>query len=409
MEQIIEIHLLPAKDGDCLLIQIGHEINLLVDTGYQATYTDYLRPLLNSLAAKGQKLDRCIITHVDADHISGAVKKLFPENQDAAQPQVIPIIQVWHNSYRHLPHTTESKFDGLTYSDGDIIDSLKAQGAAALDTEQHESAQQITGKQGSMLGALLLKYQYNWNTDAEQGAIMAPLTVALTPEVKCRILSPTPAKLGRLVSQWKSELTAMGFEAALDKDAPFDDALECWLLLEENSSVTTAQPIAEVIPQSAEYYLQTAFKEDNAPVNGSSIAFVLEANGKRILLLGDAHPSVIMQELHRLYADEPQPWWFDCIKLSHHGSFANNSPGLLSATDSDCYLISTNGGGGHHPDPETLAHIVTRSLSRTGCVRHIYCNYPTLNIQQFSQAKWQTKYHYAITIAPEGQVLVVGV
>ncbi|MBF9221379.1 MBL fold metallo-hydrolase [Hymenobacter ruricola] len=403
----IQVHLLPARNGDCLLISAGPALHLLLDTGFKSTYTEFLKPLLQSLAADGQQLSHCIITHIDEDHIAGAVEGLFPDNQDADQPQVIPINQVWHNSYRHLALQTGPVAENLPPADRAILRSLVSRGAAVLASGQPRSLRPISGSQGSVLGGLLLKYHYAWNTDADRGAIVAPLTVQLAPEVRCQVLSPVAAGLRRLAGSWERELTKLGFTSQLRSGSLFDDAYEFWQLAEKTNSATITQPIAASTHASPILYRQTPFKEDTSPTNGSSIAMLLEADGRRILLLGDAHPSVILQELRRLLAAEASPWWFDCIKLSHHGSFANNSPELLQATDSDCYLFSTNGGKHHHPNPATLAWIVTRPLTRPGQLRKICCNYPTPTVQLFDRVDWQTHYHYTLSIAPDGQPLVV--
>ena len=258
-----------------------------------------------------------------------------------------------------------------------------------------------------MLGGLLLKHHYAWNTDAGGGAIMAPLAVQLASQVQCQVLSPVATGLRRLAVSWEKELTKLGFTSQLRSGASFDDAYEYWQLAEKTNSATLTQPIAASAPASPMLYRQTLFKEDTSPANGSSIAVLLEADGRRLLLLGDAHPSVILQELRRVLVHETPPWWFDCIKLSHHGSFANNSPELLEATDSDCYLFSTDGGQHHHPDPATLAWVVTRPLTRAGQVRRVCCNYPTPSVQLFDRADWQAHHHYTLSIAPEGQPLVV--
>ena len=403
----IQIHLLPAREGDCLLISVGPDWHLLVDTGYRATYTDYLKPLLQELAAAGKQLSHCIITHIDADHISGAVEGLFPENQGADQPQVIPIGQVWHNSYRHLALPAEPVAEQLPSADQAILRSLISRGAAAISNGQPSSPQPISGRQGSVLGSLLLKHRYAWNTDAGQSAIVAPLAVQLGPGVRCQLLSPVAVGLRRLAGSWERELTKMGFASQLRSGALFDDAYEFWQLADKTTPVPSIQPIGASSPASPMHYRQTLFTEDTSRTNGSSIAILLEADGRRMLLLGDAHPSVILQELRRVLAAEAAPWWFDCIKLSHHGSFANNSPELLEATDSDCYLFSTDGGKHHHPDPATLSWVVTRPLTRPGQVRKICCNYLTPNVQLFARADWQDQYHYTLSIAPDGQPLIV--
>jgi hypothetical protein len=403
----IQVHMLPARNGDCFLVSAGLGLHLLLDTGFKSTYIESLKPLLQALAAAGHQLSHCIITHIDEDHIAGAVEGLFPDNQDADKPHVIPINQVWHNSYRHLALPAEPVAEDLPPTDKAILRSLVSRGVAALASGKPQPLGPISGRQGSALGGLLLKYRYAWNTEAGQGAIVAPLAVQLAPEVRCQVLSPVTAGLRRLANSWERELTKLGFASQLRGGALFDDAYEFWQLAEKINSATPTRPIAASTPSSPMFYRQTPFKEDSSVTNGSSIAILLEADGRRMLLLGDAHPSIIMQELRRLLAAEASPWWFDCIKLSHHGSFANNSPELLENTDSDCYLFSTNGGKHHHPDLATIAWVVTRPLTRPGQVRRICCNYPTPNVQLFDRTDWQAQYQYTLSIASDGQSLVV--
>jgi hypothetical protein len=404
MSQPLLITMLPAEDGDCLLLSLGSEAHLLLDSGRLSTYTNHLRPLLLSQAMHGQPLDCCIITHVDADHITGAVDGLFAENGHAASPSLVTIQQVWHNSYRHIPLKIGPVTGALSAADQAVLQQFVARGRAALARNPAPGARPIGARQGTMLGALLLKHGYAWNTDAEQGAIQVPLVAEVAPGMRLRVLSPTSAGLQGLLGRWRRVLTAMGLASQLRSGTPFDDAYEWWLLSDRSAIPTSPRLIGA--PVSPEALLQTPFQEDTSSANGSSIAVVMEAGGRRVLLLGDAHPSVVLQELEGLYANEPRPWWFDCIKLAHHGSFANNSPALLQATDSDCYLFSTNGRNGH-PDPATIAWVVTRTLSRSGKMRRLCCNYDTPTMRQFARADWQTQYSYEIEVAPAGQPLIV--
>src|SRR5690606_1735701 len=103
--------------------------------------------------------------------------------------------------------------------------------------------------------------------------------------------------------------------------------------------------------------------------NGSSIAFILQVQNKRILFLADAHPGMIVQSLDE-YQNEGTII-FDLIKVSHHGSFGNISRELLNKIDSERYIISTNGQKHGHPDKETIAHIIT---TKADFHRKLYCN-----------------------------------
>lgn len=402
----VEIYFMQARDGDCILLRYSSGVNLLVDTGYHATYTEHLKPRLLEWARAGQGLDYCIITHVDADHIEGAVEGLFPDNQASDNPCVIYIGQVWHNSYRHL-RQNYGHINPSSPADSTILKSIVGRKTTS-HSDIISGLRLLNAKQGTSLSAQLVKYGYAWNTSAGEGPLVAPFRVDLAPGIICQLISPVSAGLTKLASRWETELAKRGVKGRHGYSELMEEAYEFWQQTERWLPSPVARPIVSTVATSPIAYLKTPFLEDKSPTNGSSLAFVLEEENTRLLLLGDAHPSVVLDELTRLYGVQlPQPWWFDCIKLSHHGSFANNSPALLQATDSDCYLISTNGGRHHHPDLATLAWVVTRPLSRLGQIRQLYCNYLTPTVAQFNRSDWQETYHYTIKIATPEQPLTI--
>lgn len=389
----VELYLLPARDGDCLLLRCGTKVGILLDTGYHETYLNYLKTRLVTWAAEGQALDYCIVTHVDADHIEGAVRGLFPENQAADSPHIISIRQVWHNSYRHLRLRSDVTAPPPA-ADEMVLKSFL--GGSAPRRRATMGPRLLNARQGTSLSAQLVKYQYAWNTVTHGGPLVVPLTAELGPRLICHLVSPTSAGLARLAGRWETELTKRGVQAKRRSDALMEEAYEFWQQV-EHQPPAPARLIAAAGKLPTDY-LAITFTEDKSATNGSSLAFVLESATERLLLLGDAHPSVVLSELTRLCAAEATPWWFAAIKLSHHGSFANNSPALLQATDSDTYLISTDGGRHQHPDLATLAWVVTRPLSRPGQLRTLYCNYLTPHVIYFNRADWQDAYHYAIVV-----------
>ena len=83
-----------------------------------------------------------------------------------------------------------------------------------------------------------------------------------------------------------------------------------------------------------------AYTRDRAPANGSSTAFVARYGRGSVLCAADAHAEVLEAALDRL---GPGPHPFTAVKLSHHGSKHNLSPGLLSRIRSKHWLVSTNG------------------------------------------------------------------
>ena len=70
----------------------------------------------------------------------------------------------------------------------------------------------------------------------------------------------------------------------------------------------------------------SVFKQDTAKPNGSSIVLLLEHDGAKALLTGDAFPSVVLAGVERLLADRAATRLaVDAFKTPHHGSRANVS------------------------------------------------------------------------------------
>jgi hypothetical protein len=94
--------------------------------------------------------------------------------------------------------------------------------------------------------------------------------------------------------------------------------------------------------------------EDRSPTNLSSIILLAEAEGRRILLTGDAKAAQILDGLRAAgRLTEGKPYVVDLLKVGHHGSRANASLELFQQVHARHYVISANGKHGN-PDRETL-------------------------------------------------------
>lgn len=113
-------------------------------------------------------------------------------------------------------------------------------------------------------------------------------------------------------------------------------------------------------------------------INRSSIAFLLEAEGKTLLMMGDADPWVVSNKLRELGFSELNPMKVDLMKVSHHGSRNNICNELLGILDCNQYLFSTNGGFGnsYHPDRETLAKLLCNAKNKGNNGVKLFFNYP---------------------------------
>jgi beta-lactamase superfamily II metal-dependent hydrolase len=100
---VFEIEMLPAREGDCLWLRYGSAKmprQILVDAGRSATYQKDLRPRLLALPPRQRTFELFVITHIDRDHIEGALDLL----EDDSLP--VRFKQIWFNGYDHL-HSAE--------------------------------------------------------------------------------------------------------------------------------------------------------------------------------------------------------------------------------------------------------------------------------------------------------------
>jgi hypothetical protein len=322
---MFRIEMLPAGHGDSLLITYGQPDaphRVLIDGGPYYAFEDAkiveretLANRLRALIAAGEPLELLVITHVDADHIEGAVKLL------ASRTAELVIEDVWFNGWRHL----------LPQPPG-VLGPV----------------------QGEMLSGLIQDQGLTWN-GAFDGAAVAVTPDESLPQVtlpggmSLTLLSPTPPKLETLADVWADVLRQEG----LDPDAP-DEALARLRKSKRLRPVVLAREEIN-IPELAE----EEFEGDDSEANGSSIAFVAEYDGKRCLFSGDAHPSVLEPAVRQLLEGRGEcRLHLDAFKIPHHGSKSNISRALLELLACPNYLVSTNGNYFDHPDREAMARII---------------------------------------------------
>lgn len=327
---MIRIEMLPASFGDCLLIEYGTDAKrhrILIDAGLKKTYRETLAPRLAALDGGAPvELELLVVTHIDRDHICGILPLL------KANPPVIAPKQVWFNARVHLDPADDT------------------QGVA----------------EGEELGKLLAKKKIPWNTSfgtSGEKAVRVPdegplPVVPLDGGAVLTLLSPYQKQLTKLAGAWDDELGAWDVDPDGDEDAPEDDDL----------LGAKAEPLDGLDADIMNELLETTLTEDKTAPNGSSIAFLFEYDGKRILFGADAYPSVMLASLERLSGDRVR---LDAFKLSHHGSKNNISAALLEKIECPRFLVSSDGSAYGHPNPETLALIV----SSTNKPKHLCFNY----------------------------------
>jgi beta-lactamase superfamily II metal-dependent hydrolase len=286
----------------------------LVDGGLSRTYIHKKRPqilkkLLEKIKEANQRIDLLVLSHVDEDHIAGLLAgfklgELLEELTD----------KVWFNSgkliFEHFNQTPDETNlvdlgSNLTGTDVDNQTSI-GQGVkfevfiTAKGIWDHELI--VAGQVHELFG------------------------------IKFTMLSPNEDKLRKLLVKWEREKPdSLTSSTDTDYDSSFAALLE-----------------------------NDQFENDTSIHNGSSIAFIFEYEDKRLLLTGDAHDEVIVENVRKLGFNENNPLLLDYVKLSHHGSKYNTSPEFLSIINCQHFIISTNANRHGLPNKRTLARIVAQ-------------------------------------------------
>lgn len=315
---IFRLTMHPASDGDALLLSWGEDNaphHALIDLGRSGDYR-HLKPLLQQAG----QFELFTITHIDIDHIGGVVS-LFKETKLPFTPK-----HIWFNAYDQLVAAR----------------NRLPPRSVTLGTNQGEQVSQGIGNNNWPLNKQFASTVVS--VDSPEGSQPIPFPGGLT----LRLLSPSDTKLAQLLPAWDNELQKARMRLG-DADAPPPARAGGHVAMGGiNVDSLVSQP----------------FSKDTSAPNGSSIAFLAEFEGKRILLGADAHADVIEASLSALGASKDSPYPIACLKVPHHGSKANTSPALLDLIDCSCFAFSTNGTQHDHPDPETIARILKKYQER---------------------------------------------
>jgi metallo-beta-lactamase superfamily protein len=354
---VFTIQMLPARQGDALLVEYGPADaprRILLDGGTPGTKTD-LRARLLELGPPPLTFELLVITHVDGDHIGGVLEMLEDD------PAIAAFGDVWFNAWRHLPGN-ENDFFGPVQGER-LTGWLDANGAA------------WNAGFGNAAAAV-----------AEAGALPE---FDLADDMHVTVVTPGPGELAELRPVWEAEVRAAGLEPGV----PFDEIFEVPFSAVPFAGVPTR---AEVEAMAA-----TAFESDDSEANGASISLLLEHDGRSALLTGDAHSDPLVRGVTRLLeARGIDRLEVDVFKLPHHGSQRNVSVELLELVHARSYLFSTNGSSFGHPDPEAVARVALKAAGSRLCF-----NYAD-RAGVWSEPSLMGELGYSILVPGEGRLTV---
>ncbi len=339
------IEMLPANEGDALWIEYGDPVapyRILIDCGYKNTY----RVVRDRLNDDGQlKLELFVLTHIDGDHIAGAVPLVFDKLFTRKR-----VGDIWFNGHKHLS-----------------------------DVMGVEQAEYFT--------RALKEKRLPWNKAFNGQAVLADPAgkpIKLAGGMKITLLSPTRTELRNLLRDWNNKLDDILKKSDADS-------------LEEHLATVPARLQPDVLGRPGVVQLVSrSFETDTKSPNGSSIAFLAEYNDagveKRALFAGDAFSGVLEDSLDELLKQRgASRLRLDALKVSHHGSRKNTSSTFLSRLNTRNYLVSTNGSRSHHhPDDECIARLIHAQKHKV----KLWFNYSSDYNDYWAKGRLETKYKY---------------
>ncbi|HEY1396794.1 MAG TPA: hypothetical protein VF536_11800, partial [Roseateles sp.] len=199
MADIFRIELLPARHGDCLLLEYGDDARphrVLIDGGPIGAY-GALSQRLAALPEDQRELELLVITHVDGDHIEGCLKLLNHR-------ELATFRDIWFNGWPHIAQP--------------LKEPPPPRPGAPPATGAEVNAQR-SALQGAMISVRIEDRQ--WNA-AFQGApifvpAIGPLPVRELPGgLRLTLLSPTLDKLEKLRAAWDRALERAELDATDD-------------------------------------------------------------------------------------------------------------------------------------------------------------------------------------------------
>ena len=341
----LSIEMLPAAQGDALWVEWTHEgrpHRVLIDGGPGRTYPA-LRRRVQRLPETHKRIDLMTITHVDTDHIDGAVTLLLDDLD-------VSFGDIWFNGGNHVRNPL-SPVAGGGY---------------------------LGGVQGEVLSAILAIPRFPWNAAFSGRAIVVDPRKRAFPDEEIggltfTILSPRVEQLEKLASTWdydvvkalrNMELIPEGEQVA-DVAARIQQGgveLARKLLASRYPKRINPPPEWEQVGEDA------AYLGDSSNPNRSSIAFLVEDRSRdlAVLFTGDAHAPVLFKSVVELLMLRGQSRLrLDAIKMPHHGSRENISADLLSQLECKAFLFSSDGSCNYnHPDDEAIQLIIDEAGKR---------------------------------------------
>jgi beta-lactamase superfamily II metal-dependent hydrolase len=359
-----------SDEGDCLLLEGQSAHLVLCDGGRGTAMRNEVRHQLAALREAGRELALIYVSHIDSDHIDGVLQLLEDEAEwrgyearqqtgDPGKPPKMPrppaVGGILHNAFREFISHNEKPVDGLLAARA--MENLLATAAPALhatgvpDLVRIADEMQAIGTgipQAIQVSKLIAPGALNIPLNTPPGyAGPAKLLYAERAGMEFDVgsmhftlLGPTADDLEKLKEGWNNWLRSPeGKKKLKGLRAKVKEQID-----EFSAGALTDQPFLLRDWEGVEGY-----KGVTVP-NLASLMFMVEEDGKRLLLTGDGQQDYILAGLERTKFLGDRGLHVDVLKVQHHGSENNLDANFARRVSADHYVFC---GNGSHENPDT--------------------------------------------------------
>lgn len=396
---LFSLEALRAREGDCLLLhwrpKAGDTPRLaVVDGGPKGVLEASLLPRLKQIATKRAvkplPIDLLMVSHVDADHITGVQRLLSDALREVdtnvpATKRQFKVGRLWHNTFNDIVGDgTDAYYNGLASVgllatvDGEpkkeleepLTKNLKAKGLKDGDAEfvaEDVAALLASQAQGRDLRVLYeglrtagaIKFKLNATGGAAASTSLLSMGAAWAPfelegGLQVGIVGPLGAELAQLQKDFDKYIKDKGL------------SVEALLAAYADESIPNLSSIVCLV---------------GMPGGGGT--------GATALLTGDARGDKILTGLEKAGVKSPgQSLHVNVLKVPHHGSNRNVDPAFFQHITADHYVFSGDGRHGN-PDRDTLEWLFTARGPTAEYTIHL--TYSLQEIDQTHKAERQAK------------------